>query len=322
MNIKKLLPAVGIIIFIYLLSTIDLGKIITDFSRINPAYSILSFFSLVPILIMSNYQWQLILKKQKIDVSYLYSLKNILIGYFYGFITPGGYGAYARTLYLQDESKAPFQKCVSNVIIFNTIDYISLLLIGIIGGVILSIRFPHLVSLFIVIVVIFIIVIFMFLSFLKKGMWASFLKKIFQSKLFNPFREILSKSDGLFYENMPALKDLILPFFISFFGWILRFFELYLISKLFFIHVDIIYFIPIIAIANIIASLPITIYGLGTREVTLISLFSVFGVLPESVISLSLFWFVIVWLLPSILGAIIAIREGRYNGHVHMEKQF
>ena len=27
MNIKKLLPAVGIIIFIYLLSTIDLGKI-------------------------------------------------------------------------------------------------------------------------------------------------------------------------------------------------------------------------------------------------------------------------------------------------------
>jgi hypothetical protein len=89
----------------------------------------------------------------------------------------------------------------------------------------------------------------------------------------------------------------------------IHFIEFYLISKLFLIDVDIIYFIPIIAISDIVASFPITIYGLGTREITLITLFSVFIIAPEKIVSLSLFWFVIVWLLPSILGAIITIRE-------------
>ena len=57
--------------------------------------------------------------------------------------------------------------------------------------------------------------------------------------------------------------------------------------------------------------MPITIYGLGTREITMISLFSIFNVVPEKIVSLSLFWFVIIWLFPSLLGAAVAVREGR-----------
>lgn len=320
MKKRKILPIIGIIILIYIITTININKIITDFSQINPLYSIFSFFALIPILIISIIQWQIILKKQKIKVSYLYSLKNILIGYFYGFITPGGYGAYARTLYLQDESKSPLQKCITNVIIFNTIDYISLLLIGIFGGLILTIKFPHLYNLFIIIVTIFIIVLFIFISFLKKGKSTGILKKIYKKNIFNPLRKRISKSIKNYYEDIPKPKEIIIPFIISFFGWILLFFELYMISKLFSIHIDFIYFIAIIAIANIIASIPITIYGLGTREITLISLFSFFNVSPENVVSLSLFWFVILWLLPSIIGAFIVVREEKYKKHIFKEK--
>ena len=67
-----------------------------------------------------------------------------------------------------------------------------------------------------------------------------------------------------------------------------------------------------VAIANVIASLPITIYGLGTREIAMISLFSIFNVSPEKIVSLSLFWFVIIWLLPSIIGAAITVKEGGF----------
>ncbi len=73
------------------------------------------------------------------------------------------------------------------------------------------------------------------------------------------------------------------------------------------------YFIAIISIVNIIASIPITLYGLGTREIALISLFSIFNIFPEKIVSLSLFWFLIIWLIPSIFGGIITIREGYYK---------
>jgi len=71
-------------------------------------------------------------------------------------------------------------------------------------------------------------------------------------------------------------------------------------------------FILIIAIGNVVAYLPITIYGLGTREITTIRLFSIFNVVPEKIVSLSLFWFVITWLFPSLLVATVTVREGKW----------
>jgi len=316
MNIRKLLPAIGIIILVYILTTVDIETIISDFSSIKPVYLILSFLSLFPILLMTNFEWQLILKKQKINVSYAYSLKNILIGYFYGFVTPGGLGGYTRILYLKDKSGEPLQKCASNIIILNTIDYISLLILGIIGGILVSSTFPHLLSL---IVVVFMVVFFLFLLFLKEDILKIFLNRILRHKFFNMFREKLDSSIDSFFIDMPSPRALLIPFIVSMLGWILSFSELFLISKLFSIEVPYMYFVLIIAIANVIASLPVTIYGLGTREVAMMSLFSIFNIAPEKIVSLSLFWFAIIWLFPSILGAAIAVREGKHS-NMHKPK--
>jgi len=315
MDLKKIIPVFGFIILICILLNINIERILIDFLKINPFYLFISFFSITPIILLSNFQWQLLLKKQKIKVTYLYSLKNIFIGYFYGFISPGGYGAYARILYLKHESNTSLQKCFSNVILFNTIDYISLLILGIFGSIILINRSPDLFNPFITIIIILICIITIFLIFMKKELSKKILTIILQ---FKPINFLLNKnkittSIELFYEDLPNLSFLKIPFILSIIGWFLQFFELFLISKLFSININFIYFIAIISIANIIASIPITIYGLGTREIILISLFSIFNIIPEKIVSLSLFWFIIIWLIPSIFGGIITIREGYYK---------
>jgi len=162
MNLKKLLPIIGIIILLFIIATLDLNEIYVVFSNINPIYSFLCFFAILPVVILTNIQWQILLKKQRIHVSFFYSLKNIFIGYFYGFISPGGIGAYTRSLYLEHESSAPLGKCLSNIIIFNTIDYLSLLLLGAIGAVLLSSIYPNL---FVVIIVVIVVVISLLLTF-------------------------------------------------------------------------------------------------------------------------------------------------------------
>jgi hypothetical protein len=310
MNLKKLFPIVGIGILIFIIINLDKQKILEIFVNVDPLYSFLCFFAIVPILLLTNFQWQIVLKKQKIYVSFLYSLKNILIGYFYGFITPGGFGAYARSLYLKHESKEPLPKCVSNIITFNTIDYLSLLLLGAVGGLLLSGRFLYL---FLTIIIVLVIVFALFLFFLKKEKSKIMFKKIIQSRVFETVKDRLEDPVDSFYENLPSFKDILLPFMISIIGWIIRFSELYLVSMLFFINVPYLYFILIIAVANVVASLPISIYGLGTREASLITLFSIFNVVPENIVSLSLFWYVLVWLFPSILGAVVTIFESKGN---------
>lgn len=317
MDVKKILPAVGIIILIYLLSTVDIPAVIEIFSGIPPLYAFLCLFSVVPVLISTNIQWQILLKKQKIHVSFLYSLKNIFIGYFYGFITPGGFGAYIKALYLKHESGQPLPKCVSNIITFNTLDFLSLLVLGLVGSFFLSSRFPYI---FITIVIVSVIVAALFIFFLRKKKSKVVFTKIVQSNIFSVVKDRLEDPIDTFYENLPSFKDVLLPFFLSIFGWIIRFSELYLISRLFDIKVPYISFIFIIAVANVVASLPISIYGLGTREVTLISLFSIFAVTSEKIIGLSLFWFAVIWLLPSVVGAVITAFESKKIGDLPSKK--
>jgi uncharacterized protein (TIRG00374 family) len=308
MSIKKLLPIIGIIILIAILSQMDTHKILTVFSMVNPWYALLSLCSVVPLVLFANFEWQLILKKHKIYVSFWYSLKNIFIGYFYGFITPGGFGSYTRALYLKDESGEPLPKCFVNILMFNTVDYIALLSLGVIGGFVLSSRLP---TVFPLILLVFIIMITLSIVFIRKKTGKHILKKLVQSRFFNPTKDKWHAHIDALYEDLPTFTDLILPFSISILGWLIWFSEVYVISFLFAIQVPYLYFMVIIAVANVIASIPITIYGLGTREMALIGLFSLFSIAPENVISLSLFWFIIIWLFPSIIGAGVTLLESR-----------
>lgn len=320
MNIKKLVPIVGIIILILLLSTLNFKEIINIILKINPLYSFICFFAPAPIILLAIIEWQILLKKQKINVKYWYSLKNCFIGYFYGFITPGGIGAYTRSIYLSNESKAPLPKCLSNIIIFNTIDYIALLLAGLVGAIALSSVFPYL---FYSIVMAIFVVLILFLFFFKNKRSKIVFTRIIRSKVFDTLRERLEDSIDTFYEDLPSFKDILLPFALSFFGWFLRFLEFYLISKLFGINVPILYFVLIAAIADVIATIPISVYGLGTRELALVSLFSAskFSVASEAVVSLSLFWFFVNSVPPSIIGAFVTYFETKKMDDFVLKKE-
>jgi len=306
MKFKKLLPIVGIIILVLIISTLDLEKIINIFSKINPVYSILSFFVIIPLLVSTTIEWQLLLKKQRINISYWYSIKNFLIGYFYGFITPGAIGAYTKSIYLSKESRVPLPKCISNIIIFNTIDFLGMLIVGAIGAIYLSSIYPNL---FYVILLVIIIVIALFSFFFKEKRSRILFTKIIQSRIFAAVKDRMENSILSFYEDIPKFKDVILPLSISVFGWFLKYIMMFFIAKLFFIEIPFLYFIMILAVADVIASLPISIYGLGTREAALIPIFKLWDVQSEKIVSFSLFMFLIIWLTPSIIGSFVTFFE-------------
>ena len=308
MDWKKSLPVVGIVLLVYVLWRFDLGKILAVFTTINPLYVALCFLGMPVIMLIVTFEWQLVLKRQCIHVSFVYSLKNFLIGYFYGFITPGGFGAYLRALYLKHESKAPLPKCVSNIITFNTLDYISLFLLGSIGGLFLLGRNLYLLVL---ILVLLFSAVALFVFFLRQKTSKHLFERLLRTQIFQFIQRYMDDSIESFYEDLPTFRSLLLPFLVSFFGWFVFFTELYLIAQLFAIHVPYVTFIFMVAIAATIATIPISLYGLGTRDATLVALLSLYGIQPQNSISFTLFWFVIFWVTPSIIGAFITVLESK-----------
>ncbi len=308
MDWKKLLPIIGIILFVYILWRFNIEKILSVFSTINPLYGALCLLGIPVIFFVINIQWQMILKRQCIHVSFIYSLKNLFIGYFYGFITPGGFGAFLRALYLKNESKTPLPKCISNIITFNTLDYITIFILGSIGGLFLLGQYPYL---FILILILLFIVSFLFIFFLRQQTSKHLFEKLLHTQIFQFIQHYVEDPIESFYEDLPSFKSLLLPFLVSFFSWVVLFTELYLIAQLFNIHIPYITFIFMVAIAGSIATIPISIYGLGTRDATLVALFSLYNIPPENSISFSLFWFTVFMVIPSIIGACITVFENK-----------
>jgi len=326
MKLRRLLLIFGFIVFFYILSTVEFGEIFKIFSALNPLYVALSFFVFTPLLLLVNIEWQLLLKRQRIHVSYWYSIKNFFIGYFYGMITPGGLGAYTRALYLEEESGAPLPKCFSNIVIFNTVEFFSMFIPGAIGAIILSSIYPYLLAIILLIIT---IIIFLFIFFFKTEYSRSIFKRIVRSRIFSGLRDRLEDSIDSFHEDIPGFKDVLLPFGLSVSGWILKYTMLFFIAQMFQIHIPFVYFIAIMAVVDVIASIPISSYGLGIRDGSLLYLLTQFvfidgkmisidrlgtvsstsHISAEQVVSFSLFLFVIIWLIPSIIGAFVTLYE-------------
>ncbi|MBN1860542.1 MAG: flippase-like domain-containing protein [Candidatus Thermoplasmatota archaeon] len=306
MDWKKILPLAGIAILIYILWKFDIEKILSVFSTLNPLYIILCFLSMPAFLLFLTIEWQLILKRQCIQVSYTYALKNMFIGYFYGFITPGGFGNYLRALYLRDESNAPLPKCISNIITFNTIDTITLFVLSSIGGLFLIGQYPYLV--FLSLLCLFTVIV-VFAFFLRQKKSKELFSRLLKTQIFQTIQQYITDPIDTFYEDLPTFKDLRLPFLVSIVGWIVFFTELYLIAGLFNIHLPFLTLFFILAIAASIAAIPISLYGLGTRDAALVALLSLYNIPPENCISFTLLWFTIFWVTPSIIGVVITLLE-------------
>jgi uncharacterized protein (TIRG00374 family) len=311
---KKVVPFIGIVILFYLIINIGFEKIINTFLEISPINIIFAASLTFPRLFIRNTQWQLILKKQNINVSFIKSLKIFMIGYFYGSITPGYLGQMIRIAYMKDATNEPLGKLFVNSTIETAVHGLSLYFMMLIGAFIVAEFYPE----------IFIgAIFFVFISII---IYAFFIKKergekifYFLIKLFIPkkFRIYLDKFVNTFYKDFPQIKDYILPFLLGIPAWIIIYSQIYILGLSLNIEIPYFIFLVLYPIGNIIAFIPISSAGLGTREMTLVLLFSLFGVSPEKAIVLSLAGHLLTDVLTGFYGFIISLTE--YKGKIASE---
>ena len=307
-RLKVLLPLIGIGIFIYIIHDIGVEKIGGALSNINPLYFFISLSIFLPRIIMSTYKWKMIADKQGIEVGLISLIKLNIIGLFYGTITPLWLGDYIRIPYLREETNEPFGKCASNVLIDQAIEFAALFILALIGSLILLNQFP---SLFLILFSLFVIFISVAIFFKEKGRSKKILKiayAIFIPKKLKPF---MANEFHSFYESMPSLKFLVIPLFIELVSYTLFFTQIYILALSFSITIPFFSFIFIYPIASLISLIPVTVSGLGTREGALIHLFSLYGIAGETTVAISLGGYIITMLVPSFIGAILAVLKGK-----------
>jgi len=306
---KKFLPLIGIVILILIVLSLDVEKIKNAFLSIKPIFIVLSLSLTLPRAIIRNYAWQLILKEQRIKLSFFQSLKIFLIGYFYGSITPGYLGQLMRIPYMKEKTDEPYGKLFVNTLIEPIVHTLSLYGMIFIGAILVLESLPDLFTTVSVWIIILAIILFYFIK-KERGekLFYTLIKYLIPKKLKNNFNSFV----GTFYIDFPKIKKLIPPLTIGIFTWIIIFSQYYIFVLALGLNIPYLYFLLLFPVANAVSFIPISFGGLGTRELTAIVIFStLFGVAEEKVFVVSLLGFLVTDVSIGFIGFLVSLTESR-----------
>jgi len=311
--IKSCLPIVGIGLFIYLLIKLDVTKIFQELKNIIWIFLAISVVFIVLFYILQTLKWFIIAKKQKINLSFKEAFKINLISNFYGFVTPGKIGTITRMNYLKKKG-AETGKGLSNFILDKILDICSLFALTIIFGFILYKEIIPMKYLYLILIA-FVLLVVLFFVFYKREYSRFLLKVIYKKFIPNRFKEKSRALFNSFYEDIPPVSSLMFYFIINFITWIVNYAIVYFVGLSLGINVSFAYFLIILPISTLIAQIPITIDGFGTREITLIGLFGILGISAIKVFSMSVLSILIVNVVPSLIAIIFILSERKDDIH-------
>ncbi len=304
-KIKTWFPIIGIILFVYLLWKLDVRQVFLEISSLNFNYIVLAALVLVIYFLFQTFKWYIIAIKQRMNLSFLEALKINFISHFYGFVTPSKIGSIIRAEYLKKYSGS-IGKGISNFVIDKILDLSSLFILAIVFSFMLGEKFDFIPLQ--AIIILFLVFCVFSLVLMKKN-WLKAVSKKFKWMLPKSLEKKLRIVFSSFYEDMPDKTFIVGVFIINIFTWILIYLVSYFIGLSLGINVPFYYFLAILPIATLIAQIPITINGLGTREVTLIGLFGLFGVSATKVFSMSILGIFLSGIFPCLIALFLIWKE-------------
>ncbi len=306
---KRLLPLIGIVIFVVLVLHLGFEDISDALLSVSPFYVFAAAVPIVPAMLIRAYAWQLVLREQHISLGFFRVAKILFIGYFYGMITPGYVGQIARVVYVKEETQEPSGKLFVNVFIEMLLRTFSLYLVLVVGAFALLSYFPHLVPLTVLWVGVIVLFSLVFVnprrgSFVFEWLIVHFVPCRMQGSL--------SRFVDSFYQDFPRIRVLLVPFVLGLLSWWLIFSLEYLFVIALDLSIPYLSFLLLFPIANVAGFIPISFGGLGTRELTAVIIFStLFSVSESAVFVVSILGFLITDIYVGLIGFALSLTETR-----------
>lgn len=297
---KFSIRSIGIIIFLLILSKINVSKTIDLLLDIDINYFLVSVLLIFPMIGLRAWRWQLLMKCQNINYTLKDSFLIYMVGLYMGVITPGRLGDFIKVLYLRKDRYSWGQSILS-VLSDRLFDLISLFLLGYAGLFIFSTLFEHgfrVITFYIICTILLVIV---FLS--KKTIISKFIQILFKKLIPASYKNDVGETARDFYKNLKLIDINVLLFssVATLLAWFVYYTQIYLVTLSLAIPVSFWYLATCITISAMLTLLPISISGIGTRDATLIIMFSYVGVDSESAIALS-FMILIMYIINAFFG--------------------
>lgn len=301
-KIRIAFQLLGLMLFIVILIRVDLPEVLRFFTRLDLVDGLIILAILMTFTFVKGLRWRLLVRGQGLEISPFRAFSIYSAGLYLGIVTPGRVGDFIKSLYLINRGY-PAGKSIFSSIVDRMLDLVFLVVIGYVSLLFFPgiFRNQYLLStLILVITAAITILLFWRRDLVIKGV-KKFTSLIFPSRIVERTDRTISDVLGEFDTLERASTAGILLLTVA--GWILHFTTFIYFARTLSIDTTIPLLIASVSAAIFTAILPISMFGLGTRELVLIVIFGSIGLSREAAVAFS-FSFILVYIVQSVVGMI------------------
>lgn len=286
--LRYVFPSIGIGIFIFILSRLDTSKLRAIYSASDVFLFILGLLVVQVSVFIRSLRHYILLRAQGVDIRFLPSLFIFFQSYFWGLLSPGHLGEFSKIAYLRPYSRSS-SVAITNVFLDRIFDL--LCIVGILGVSSFLIDLPERKRVFVGVA--------MVLS-LGLGLYLVLRRWVDAPTISNSdrFRSFLREMIGI------RLKGLILA--MSLFVWLVNYYGMYLLAASIGVQASFPFIAFSVSASALVAILPISIFGIGTRDALLLYLFQIAALDREAAFLFSTF-FLLVYLVQLCFACVVMV---------------
>lgn len=287
---------VSIILLIWIFYFIGVNKILIQLKNINIFFLLIAFIFVFFQIFFKALKWNSIIRmfKKRLDLypSFVYTTISLA----FGIVTPGRVGEFIKAKYLVNKTKIKYKESFITVILDKIFDVFAIFLLGLFGFMSLRDEIPY--SGFFIfgflLALIFLILLIFFFNVLP-----TYTKKLFPQK-YRAWRNKTSFTKKLY--TLTLAYSLVI--------WIVYVFEGFFILKaLGLTNPSISGLMIVIALMALSSAVPVTFGGIGIREIVAIYFLLLLGIPTETAALFSIFYTVISFGTPGVIGTFYYLKE-------------
>ena len=298
-----LLRLLGLALFVWLLSRVDLVLVWALVVGGMPGFLLLAALLNVPLFLLKMMRWRRLLFAHSIRYSIWPAFAAVLAGFYIGLVTPGRVGDLVRVFYAKRDASAASGQALASVLLDRFIDLVSLGMAATVGLWVFGMQTGTA-----------LVRVLAYLSpvvLVGSGLlfWPSLSRWILASLgkvplLHRPLEKLTPVVED-FYGGVTAmlqLRTMMVVGLITVLSMIIYFTQCYFVAQALGLSLTFFFVGFAVSTAALVALAPVSIAGLGTRESTFIILFGWAGLSAESAIAFSIIALVCLNLVVAAMG--------------------
>jgi uncharacterized protein (TIRG00374 family) len=287
--IRKLIRLSGPLLFLLILSRMDLGRMVEIIGAIRVDFLLAALFLYPCLILLKAWRWHILLSQQEIN----YGLAPAFLAYnsslSVGYVTPGRLGEFVKALYLRQDEGIPLGQALSSVLMDRLFDLYLLLMTAGLGIAIFSLPGQLSAIALGVLLAAGLTPLLILVPDVSQRVIVLLIKGS-SFMIGTRYREEISQTLSHFQQGMEQLLSirLALPLMVTVIAYAVFYLQCYLAALALRLPLSYPYAAFCVSLASLLALLPISISGLGVRDATFIALLLPLGVTAEMAVSYSI----------------------------------